>query len=373
MRHHLYHQQHAIAASRTPGIPRRNRAAVDELAAAYRRQFPLAVMTGAGTEASRLVIDAFLAGIHDAHDVIRLTAPGGRPIDCLTSMLRALEFETDGLELADLYQVLRMFLAYQRTHRRRTILCVENAHEASGWTLDLVEGLVKQETADRCGLVVLLVGNESLDDRLRTRALAPLAGEVGLSLRVAPLELDETRVYVQRYVEATAGRPVSEVFEFDAITRVHDVTDGVPDTINQLIGECLDCAGDAPVSPDLVERAVRAIEAPVECPAPELDVLTDVGGGELVVRLDGEVVDRRVIDSAKLVIGRKSTCDLRLAGKSVSREHAALLWLDAGLRLVDLGSTNGTLVDGEPVDNRELKARAIISLGDFEVEFVPPG
>ncbi len=372
MRHHLHHVLSAIAASSPATVPRRNRAAVDQLRRAYREHVPLIVMTGQGREAARLVIDAFLDQVSDEHDVIRLAETSGDAFDCISGIVRAIDFDTEGLDLTDLRQILRMFLAYQHTHRRRTILCVEKAHEASGWALDLLEQLVKQELSDRCGLVVLLAGDTSLDDRLRQPALSTLAGQVGASIRIAPFDLDETRVYVQRSVEATEGRSVSEVFEFDAITRMHDVSAGVPDTINQLIDECLESAGEEPITPALVEQAAKAIEETAVSPAPDLELVAMPTGGQLVVRLKGEEVERRTIESEKLLIGRKNSCDMRLRGKSVSREHAVILWLDAGVRIVDLGSTNGTLVNGTPVDNCPLESSAIIVLGDFEIEFIPP-
>ena len=48
----------------------------------------------------------------------------------------------------------------------------------------------------------------------------------------------------------------------------------------------------------------------------------------------------------RLTIGRASDCDLMLADPSVSRHHAELRRQDEGWLLVDLGSTNGTRLNG---------------------------
>jgi pSer/pThr/pTyr-binding forkhead associated (FHA) protein len=54
-------------------------------------------------------------------------------------------------------------------------------------------------------------------------------------------------------------------------------------------------------------------------------------------------------DSGPVLIGRSRRCDFIVADPSVSRRHALLLRGDAGWTLYDLGSTNGTRVNGRSV------------------------
>ena len=49
------------------------------------------------------------------------------------------------------------------------------------------------------------------------------------------------------------------------------------------------------------------------------------------------------------MLGRGTDCDLRLVDPGVSRHHAELRVEDGEVVLVDLGSTNGTFVNGQPV------------------------
>src|ERR1051326_1335677 len=57
------------------------------------------------------------------------------------------------------------------------------------------------------------------------------------------------------------------------------------------------------------------------------------------------------IDIAKdmTLVGRKEDCDLRLDHKSVSKMHCVIVKTDGLLLLRDLGSTNGTRVNGQRV------------------------
>ena len=49
---------------------------------------------------------------------------------------------------------------------------------------------------------------------------------------------------------------------------------------------------------------------------------------------------------ARLLVGKSPACGLRLRDPSVSRRHAAFEVTGKGLRVTDLGSTNGTAVNG---------------------------
>ena len=56
------------------------------------------------------------------------------------------------------------------------------------------------------------------------------------------------------------------------------------------------------------------------------------------------------------LIGRGSDCDLRVPVLSVSRKHCELTVNDAGASIRDLGSSNGTYVNNERVDQQALQA-----------------
>lgn len=71
----------------------------------------------------------------------------------------------------------------------------------------------------------------------------------------------------------------------------------------------------------------------------------------------------------RLRIGRGDDCDLRIDHPSVSRAHAELQPLAAGWRLCDLGSKNGSYVDGLRVDGASLPHTGWLRFGDVYCEF----
>ncbi|MCY1017007.1 sigma 54-interacting transcriptional regulator [Pyxidicoccus sp. MSG2] len=58
-------------------------------------------------------------------------------------------------------------------------------------------------------------------------------------------------------------------------------------------------------------------------------------------------------DEGMVLVGRDEQADLRLRDDSVSRRHARILLTDDGARVVDLGSHNGTSINGRPVDSAQ--------------------
>ena len=70
------------------------------------------------------------------------------------------------------------------------------------------------------------------------------------------------------------------------------------------------------------------------------------------------------LTSEKLVVGRSRACDIRLKEDTVSRLHAVLVWHGEDLSLEDLGSSNGTFVNGERVlAPRQLLAGDVVRFG----------
>jgi FHA domain len=72
------------------------------------------------------------------------------------------------------------------------------------------------------------------------------------------------------------------------------------------------------------------------------------------------------------ILGRADAADVAIDDKSVSKRHCVFEPTPEGTRLTDLGSTNGTSVNGEaltPNEPRLLRGGDMIDLGNFVIEF----
>jgi pSer/pThr/pTyr-binding forkhead associated (FHA) protein len=75
----------------------------------------------------------------------------------------------------------------------------------------------------------------------------------------------------------------------------------------------------------------------------------------------------------QLTIGRDPRCGMVLADPLVSARHAAIRRAPQGYELTDLGSTHGTFVNGQEVEQALLRGGERLRLGDSELVFVVPG
>jgi pSer/pThr/pTyr-binding forkhead associated (FHA) protein len=81
---------------------------------------------------------------------------------------------------------------------------------------------------------------------------------------------------------------------------------------------------------------------------------------------DGETVPVR---EGTMVLGRGAEAEIRLADPSVSRRHAEVRVEGGRVHLTDLGSTNGTTVNGRKVDRVNLSDGDRVALGSAVVTY----
>lgn len=90
-----------------------------------------------------------------------------------------------------------------------------------------------------------------------------------------------------------------------------------------------------------------------------LDVKLKVASG----RHQGQLIP---LTTRKFLIGREQDCQLRTNSDLVSRHHCVFAVDDYGVRLRDLGSTNGTLVNGERIREIVLQPGDRVQIGKLE-------
>ena len=73
------------------------------------------------------------------------------------------------------------------------------------------------------------------------------------------------------------------------------------------------------------------------------------------------------LDRDWIVIGRGRTADLVIAEATISRAHAAIGWDAEGFFMQDLGSTNGTKVNGQRSPLARLKDGDDLQLGRLQL------
>jgi hypothetical protein len=91
---------------------------------------------------------------------------------------------------------------------------------------------------------------------------------------------------------------------------------------------------------------------------------------KLILSLEGSVIREIPIDKERLTIGRKPTNDIQIENLAVSGEHACIVTILADSFLEDLGSTNGTLVNGNQIKKHILQNSDVIEIGKYKMKYV---
>jgi two-component system, NtrC family, response regulator AtoC len=95
----------------------------------------------------------------------------------------------------------------------------------------------------------------------------------------------------------------------------------------------------------------------------------EVGGprASLVVYHRDEVKVMPLPEGQPMVVGRAFPADVVVSDPSLSRQHARFTWVTAGVRIEDLGSTNGTHLRGERIREALLAPGEAVTLGSVTV------
>ena len=90
---------------------------------------------------------------------------------------------------------------------------------------------------------------------------------------------------------------------------------------------------------------------------------------KIVVSLNGQIQKEIDLDKSRWNIGRRPNNDLVLDHLAVSGRHAAIDISNEGVYLLDLGSTNGTTVNGQPIKKHLLQNNDLIEVGKYHLKF----
>jgi pSer/pThr/pTyr-binding forkhead associated (FHA) protein len=131
---------------------------------------------------------------------------------------------------------------------------------------------------------------------------------------------------------------------------------------------CVDCGhplqGDVTVSLPAIEADDEAHE---EFPFPNDELQS--GQGLLLVKRGPNAGTTFLIESELTTIGRDPGNAIFLDDVTVSRKHATLERRADGWFVKDLGSLNGTYVNGEQVDETKLATSDEVQIGKFKLTF----
>jgi predicted component of type VI protein secretion system len=91
---------------------------------------------------------------------------------------------------------------------------------------------------------------------------------------------------------------------------------------------------------------------------------------KLVLSLNGMVQGEYPLNKERMTIGRKPDNDIQIDNLAVSGKHALVITILDDSFLEDLGSTNGTYVNGRVIKKHALRNGDVIGVGKYEVRYL---
>src|SRR5688572_31394475 len=91
---------------------------------------------------------------------------------------------------------------------------------------------------------------------------------------------------------------------------------------------------------------------------------------KLILSVDGQVLKEIPLSKERITIGRKPHNDVQIDNLAVSGEHAVIVSIMDDAFLEDLGSTNGTVVNGKAVKKHFLQDNDVVELGKYKLKYM---
>ncbi len=89
---------------------------------------------------------------------------------------------------------------------------------------------------------------------------------------------------------------------------------------------------------------------------------------KILLMIDNTVLKEYLIDQNEIIIGRETNSDICIDNITVSRKHARITKSPADFLVEDMGSINGTFVNGHWVSKKILDTGDEISIGKYSLE-----
>jgi hypothetical protein len=85
----------------------------------------------------------------------------------------------------------------------------------------------------------------------------------------------------------------------------------------------------------------------------------------LVIRSGVDVGKEYILDKNEFIVGREQTADITVSDPEISRRHARIFFQNGGYIIEDLGSTNGTFVNGQKISGPYLlRPGEVVNFGE---------
>jgi len=223
-------------------VTKRHNEALAALYYGVRRHKGFVVLTGEVGTGKTLLLRCLLQLFKQSKDVAYAYVFNSLlpPTEFLQYILSDFGLLTAGKNKSELLLELGQFLISRSAKKQTTVLIIDEAHHLSADILEEVRLLTNLETTDDKLIQILLVGQPELDQKLDSVGLRQLKQRIALRSHLDPLDLEETRGYIDRRLQiAGANSHAGMLFPAPTVAAIYRHSRGFPRLINTICENAL--------------------------------------------------------------------------------------------------------------------------------------
>ncbi len=199
------------------------------------------LLTGEVGTGKTTINRCLLEQLPDATDIAIILNPALNAIELLASVCDELgiDYPAESCTLKVLTDKLHQYLLQNHARGRKTVLMIDEAQHLDFDVLEQIRLLTNLETNSEKLLQIILIGQPELAQLLARPELRQLNQRITARYNLGPLNLTETRAYIQHRLQVAGMAADRELFPPAVVRGVYQRTRGIPRLINVLCDRIL--------------------------------------------------------------------------------------------------------------------------------------
>lgn len=185
-----------------------------------------------------LICRSFLSQLHTDFNIAYIFNPCLNSLELLQSINSELGIPADSSSRKKLTDVLNEFLLEERKKGHRVVVVIDEAQDLDPRVLEQLRLLSNLETDTEKLIQIVLIGQPELDRLLGREMLRQLRQRITINWKLMPLNLEETRGYIQHRLNVALGKGKVK-FQRSAVDMIFRYSQGIPRMINVLADRAL--------------------------------------------------------------------------------------------------------------------------------------
>lgn len=272
----------------------------------------------------------------------------------------------------ELLSMLNTFLREKSEQDTQVVLIIDEAQNLSARVLEEVRLMTGLETTKGKILNLILVGQPELKDIIDAPGMEQLNQRIRFRFHLNALTEGETAEYIEHRLKLAGYDKTEPLFAKTTIPLIFHYSGGIPRLINILCDTAMLSAFVETMSKitlKMMEEVVMELqwtpysERALKLVHPKDVYSLDQQPPKVIIQVSGSQEKRDyILEKETVNIGRFEGNDIRFDNRFVSGHHAKIVTIQGQSYVVDLGSRNGTFVNGQRISKCRLKNNDNISL-----------